>query len=197
MSNKNRSHQQHYLNISNVDQNTETTQLPTTEELLQQELFINETVTEQSKVSITQPQKGFNPVYKIELDLISYAEAMDKKNVMVPEQGGKWQYTLFKTIKNCFTAATQDIFNTEFGTVVNFFQKNKEGIFNEKFIFRFPENWPGSQNEYTQNRRLIYLIIQTSDPKTRRKNMNDINMEMVAEGMSEVHKQLLFNYYIM
>lgn len=153
------------------------------------------TNAEQLKISETKTQKGFNPVYKVELELTGYADAMDKKNVMVPEQGGKWQYSLFKAIKSCFNATSQDIFNAEFNTIINFFHKNKDGIFNEKFIFRFPENWPGSQNEYTQNRRLVYLIIQSADPKTRKKVLEQINMELVAEGMTEAQKQMLFNYY--
>lgn len=151
----------------------------------------------QAKTSESQSQKGFKPVYKVELELSGYAEAMDKKNVMVPEQGGKWQMSLFKAIKSCFAAASQEVFNAEFGTVLNFFNKNKDGIFNEKFIFRFPENWPGSPNEYTQNRRLVYLIIQTADPKGRKKALEQINMEKVAEGMTEPQKQMLFNFYQM
>lgn len=151
----------------------------------------------QPKASVTQPQKGFKPVYKVELELTGYAEAMDKKNTMVPEVGGKWQYSLYKAIKNTFGAASQEVFNSEFNTILSFFNKNKDGIFNEKFIFRFPENWPGSQNEYTQNRRLVYLIIQTADPKARRKALDEINMEMVAEGLQEDQKQKLFNFYMM
>ena len=151
----------------------------------------------QPKASVSQHQKGFKPVYKVELELTGYAEAMDKKNVMVPEVGGKWQLALFKAIKNVFNAPTQEAFNSEFNTVLSFFNKNKDGIFNEKFIFRFPENWPGSPNEYTQNRRLIYLIIQTADPKNRRKALDEINMEMVAEGLTEPQKQMLFNFYQM
>ncbi len=151
----------------------------------------------QPKASVSQPQKGFKPVYKVELELTGYAEAMDKKNVMVPEVGGKWQYSLFKAIKSTFAAATQEAFNSEFNTILSFFNKNKDGIFNEKFIFRFPENWPGSPNEYTQNRRLVYLIIQTADSKARRKALDEINMEMVAEGLTEPQKQMLFNFYMM
>lgn len=151
----------------------------------------------QPKASVSQHQKGFKPVYKVELELSGYAEAMDKKNTMVPEVGAKWQYSLFKAIKSIFNAATQEAFNNEFNTVLSFFNKNKDGIFNEKFIFRFPENWPGSQNEFTQNRRLIYLIMQTADPKARRKALDEINMEMVAEGLTEPQKQMLFNFYML
>lgn len=152
---------------------------------------------EQPKASATQSQKGFKPVYKVELELTGYAEAMDKKNTVVPEQGGKWQYSLFKAIKSCFAAKSQEDFNNEFNTILSFFNKNKDGIFNEKFIFRFPENWPGSPTEYTQNRRLVYLIIQTADAKARKKALEQINMEMVAEGMTEAQKQMLFNFYVL
>lgn len=151
----------------------------------------------QPKSSQSQPQKGFKPVYKVELELTGYAEAMDKAKPMVPADGGKWQYSLFKAIKSIFLAKSQEDFNNEFNTVLSFFNKNKDGVFNEKFIFRFPENWPGSQSEYTQNRRLVYLIIQTADPKGRKKALDQINMEMVAEGMTEAQKQMLFNFYQM
>lgn len=149
------------------------------------------------KSSHSQPQKGFKPVYKVELELIGYTEAMDKAKPMVPADGGKWQYSLFKAIKSIFLAKSQEDFNNEFNTVLSFFNKNKDGIFNEKFIFRFPENWPGSQAEYTQNRRLVYLIIQTADPKGRKKALDQINMEMVAEGMTEAQKNYLYNFYLM
>lgn len=152
---------------------------------------------EQPKASATQSQKGFKPVYKVELELTGYAEAMDRKNTVVPEQGGKWQYSLFKAIKSCFAAKSQEDFNNEFNTILSFFNKNKDGIFNEKFIFRFPENWPGSATEYTQNRRLVYLIIQSADHKGRKKALEQINMEMVAEGMTEAQKQMLFNFYML
>ena len=156
-----------------------------------------ETAKVQHKSSHSQAQKGFKPVYKVELELTGYAEAMDKSKPMVPAEGGKWQYSLFKAIKSIFLAKSQEDFNNEFNTVLSFFNKNKEGTFNEKFIFRFPENWAGSQNEYTQNRRLIYLIIQTADPKGRKKALDEINMELVAAGMSEAQKQMLFNFYQM
>lgn len=150
-----------------------------------------------AKAPVTQTQKGFKPVYKVELELVGYAEAMDKAKTVVPAEGAKWQYALYKAIKNTFLAKSQEDFNNEFNTILSFFNKNKDGIFNEKFIFRFPENWPGSQNEYTQNRRLVYLIIQSADPKNRKKSLESINMEMIAEGMTEPQKQMLFNFYQM
>jgi len=219
MSGKNRNPQQ-YLSTSGVSSEPKLAQEDLDEDLRQQDevsttedkpidkptetftiklqpVEVAKPTNEQSKVSATQTKQGFTPVYKVELELINYAEAMDKKNAMISEQGGKWQYSLFKAIKSCFMATSQEAFNAEFNTVLNFFNKNKDGIFNEKFIFRFPENWSGSSAEYSQNRRLVYLIIQTADPKNRKKALEQINMMLVAEGMSEPHKQMLFNYYQM
>ncbi len=143
-----------------------------------------------------QSKEGFTPVYKVELELNGYAEAMDRTKSIIPEEGGKWQYSLFTTIKSVFAAKSQEEFNSEFNTILQFFNKNKEGIFNEKFIFRFPEYWSGSQNEFSFFRRVVYLIIQTADVKGRKKALEQINLGMVAEGLTEPQRNMLFNYYL-
>lgn len=141
-----------------------------------------------------QPE-GFTPVFKVELDLNNYAEAMDKSKAINPEEGGRWQYHLFTTIKSILNASDQETFNKEWNTVLNFFNKNKDGIFNESFIFRFPQNWPGSPQEFTMHRRVIYTLIQTANPKTRAKSLQDINMSMVTEGMTQTQRNHLNAFY--
>lgn len=140
-------------------------------------------------------QEGFKAVYKIELNLNSYAEAMDKNKSINPVEGGKWQFSLFTTIKSIFNAKDQEEFNNEWNTLLNFFETNKDGIFNENFIFRFPEYWSGSQTEFTTFRRLIHTILNTSNPVTRAKSVNFINLNMVTENMTEAHRNRLFNFY--
>ena len=103
--------------------------------------------------------------------------------------------SLFKAIKSCFAAASQEVFNAEFGTVLNFFNKNKDGIFNEKFIFRFPEYWPGSATEFVTFRRLVFVILETANVQTRKKKILDINLDMVTENLTETQKTRLVNFY--
>ena len=148
-----------------------------------------------SHQSSTQKPEGFTPVFKIELDLNNYAEAMDKTKAINPEEGGRWQYSLFNTIKSILNAPDQETFNKEWNTVLNYFNKNKDGIFNENFIFRFPQNWPGSPQEFTMHRRIVYTLIQTANPKTRNKTIADINMSMVTEGMTEKQRNHLNAFY--
>lgn len=140
-------------------------------------------------------QEGFTPVYKVQLDLAGYAEAMDNKKSIVPEEGGKWQYSLFNTLKSVLNAKTQDDFNKEWNTALVFFHQNKEGVFNENWMFRFGEYWPGSQTEFTLFRRIVYMMIQTANPKTRKAELKSINMGLVVEGLKEDQKTKLLNFY--
>lgn len=145
---------------------------------------------------VPQTQKqGFTPVLKIQLDLTNYAEAMDKKKSIVPEDGGKWQYSLYSTLKSTLNAKDQETFNAEWNTALAFFNQNKDGIFNENFLFRFPEQWPGSATEFTSFRRIVYMMIQTANVKTRKAGLKDINMGLVVEGLNEAQRTKLLNFY--
>jgi hypothetical protein len=151
-------------------------------------------VSKAASKETTKPE-GFTPVFKVELDLSSYAEAMDKTKAINPEEGGRWQYSLYNTIRGILNASSQEVFNQEWNTLLAYFNKNKDGIFNENFIFRFPEQWTGSATEFTLFRRVLYTIIQTADPKARKKALVDINMAMVSEGMTEAQRNNLFTFY--
>lgn len=140
-------------------------------------------------------QQGFTPVYKVQLDLTNYAEHMAKDKTISPEEGGKWQYSLFTMIRGILNAKDQEEFNREWNTLLTFFQQNKDGIFNENFIHRFPHQWPGSTSEFTLHRRLITVILETADPKNRRKALNTINMELVTDGMNQAQRTRLLNFY--
>lgn len=154
-----------------------------------------EEVKEEPKDVKRQAKEGFKPVFKIENSLASYAEAMDRKNSIVPEEGGRWQYSLYTTIKSILNTTNSEDFTKEWSTLLHFFNKNKDGIFNENFIFRFPEQWPGSTTEFTIFRRIVYMVIQTADPKERKKALASINMAMVVEGLNEDAKNKIFSFY--
>lgn len=137
----------------------------------------------------------FEPDFKVQLNLDAYTEAMNPKKSIVPEEGGRWQYSLFTVIKGVLNAVDQPTFTKEWGTLLNHFNVNKTDLFNEKFMFRFAEHWPGSASEYASNRRLVFLLIQTSSPKTRREEVLKINLELVTEHLTEAQKVKLLNFY--
>ena len=168
------------------------------EEVAQQAPVAEKEATQVVKSEASQPTKSkerFTPVYKVELDLIGYAEAMDSKNAIVPEEGGRWQYSLFTSIKSVLNTADQVQFNKEWNTVLNFFHKNKHGVFNERNLFRFAEHWTGSASEFTTARRILYTLIQTADPQTRRAALASIKLDLVTEGLTEAQRVKLLNFY--
>jgi len=140
-------------------------------------------------------QEGFSPVHRVEFDLTSYAEAMGKDKAVDPTEGGKWQYSLLQIFKSILNNNDQSEFDKEWNTVLNFFKKNSDGIFNEYYMNRFSDNWIGSPNEYSLYRRLVYTVIQTADPKTRNKAIKDIDLGLVTEGLNEVAKTRLLTFY--
>lgn len=141
------------------------------------------------------PSKETKPVYKIELDLTTYVEAMAPTNVIDPVEGGKSQNFLFMILRGILNAKDQETFNKEWSTLLNFVNKDTTKTFTEGFAFRFPEQWTGSNRDYATFRRLVYLIIQTADPKQRKKNAQDINLEMVTENMNEAQRSYVLNFY--
>ena len=177
-----------------AEQTGATQEVVTKEQPVVAEEKVAEAVKSEASHSV-QKEERFTPVYKVELDLISYAEAMGSNTAVVPEEGGRWQYSLFTSIKNVLNTADQNQFNKEWATILNFFHKNKNGIFNEKFLFRFAEHWTGSATEYTTARRLLFTLIQTADPKTRRTALASIKLDMVTEGLTEAQRVKLLNFY--
>lgn len=217
MSNKNRqrqfyNNQEGYSKVEDQSQDSQEVTEQTTEQVVEQEVT---EVAQQEPVQIQTPQvtvakvqetapvqetkpvkqEGFTPVFKVELELNNYAEAMDRKKAINPEVGGKWQFSLYQFIKTLLNSPNQEEFNKEWTTLLNFFAKNKDGIFNEQYLFRFPEHWPGSPVEYATFRRVLFTIIETTDPKTRRKAVTTLDLTKVTEGLTEAQKQRLFNFY--
>jgi len=181
---------------------TETTSEVVEEVIVNTEVVGTVSVEEEKVVEEVKPQsaksstqKGFTPVHRVEFDLTAYAEAMATTKAIDPVEGGKWQYSLLQILKATLSVKDQEVFNKEWNTILNFFKKNKDGIFNETYMFRFPDYWVGSPNEFSLFRRLVYTIIQTADTKTRNAAIKDINMGLVAEGLTEQQRTRLFVFY--
>ena len=141
------------------------------------------------------PHEESKLMYKIEISLTAYAEAMDKNKSINPAEGGKWQFSLFNSIMEVLNNTNQENFTLEWNTMLAFFYKNKDGIFNDHYIYRFPEMWPGSTSQFATYRRLVYLIMQTADARSRRAALRDINMAKVVEGMTQPQVNRLNSFY--
>lgn len=134
-------------------------------------------------------------VLKIEQQLVNYIHAMAPSTVLDPAVGGQWQKSLFSLFRTILNNEDQAEFRREWNTVLNVFNKNKEGVFHENYIFRFPQHWGISDTEATLFRRLITVIIQTAEPEKRANYGSSVRLDIVAEGLNEVSKNNLLNFY--
>lgn len=184
----------------------ETTPVETTEEVeivVQQEVVpVVETVvpvaletTEEKEEPQPKQDRGAILMHKVEFELNNFAEAMDPKKSITKEAAAQWHMTLFLLIKRVLSTEEQSDFNTEWGTLLGFVNKNRDGVYSEKWIFRHTDAWSGSGSEFNQYRRLIMLILNTADPKTRKAAMADINFELLVEGLKPVQVNRLGSFY--
>jgi len=149
----------------------------------------------QPQIKKTPEPVKFLAVHRVEMELNNYLEVMGLGKPITPELGGTWQYSLYQTLKGIFAAKDQVTFNAEWGTLLHFFGQNQDNVFNDKFMFRFPEYWSGSANEFTLFRRLIYVAMETTNIKTRKNDIKNLNLDKATEGLPEEQKNKLINFY--
>jgi len=175
---------------------TEEVNLEITKEIKTEESSKKENSKIKLSSSKSTTKKEFIPVYDTQIQLISYMEAMLPTKIIDPIEGGKWQYHLYLVFKQVLAAKEQEEFNSQFNTILHFFKENKDSLFNFNYMFRFPEYFTGSDKEFTVFRNIAYLAIETCEPETRRKNLENINLETLTADLSETEKQKLINFYL-
>lgn len=146
-----------------------------------------------SSNSTTQDQSRI--MKSIERDLVSYMEAVDPSKPVTLEFGASWQNSLFVTIRRVINNQDPAVFRTEWSTLLAFFHKHQEQLFNENFMFRFQAGWKGSAVDFKMFRHLVYLAIRTADPKTRKSAVHDCNLGKIVEGLPATASSNLVSFY--
>lgn len=131
----------------------------------------------------------------IQHQLEVYAENMAIGKPVAPKDGGMHQYTLYKVIKAILDTEDQAEFTTKFNTLLNFVKDNKTKVFSESYVYRFPEQWPGSESEFANFRRILMVVITTCDNAKRTTNLASLNMEKALEGFTEKQKNRVIVFY--
>lgn len=176
-------------NTTEKESEEEVTELEPTEEVKE------ESVETEDKPQQPKQDRGAILMHKVEFELNNFAEAMDPKKSITKEAAAQWHMTLFLLIKRVLSTEEQSDFNTEWGTLLGFINKNRDGVYSEKWIFRHTDAWSGSASEFNQYRRLIMLILNTADPKGRKAAMSEINFELLVEGLKPVQVNRLGSFY--
>lgn len=143
----------------------------------------------------SQPKKGLQSVFNIELTLQSYLEAMNPAKPISEEEGGKWQYSLYQAIMAMLSVEPQEDFNETLKAFLRIVKENRKGVFSENFLFRFPWTFPGGPEEWNKYRYLLNLFILTCDPAKRSAGLDNVLMDKTLEPLTETQKNSLINFY--
>ena len=144
----------------------------------------------QLKVAGTQEEK--NLIIAIE----TYMSYMNPGVPVKGDKGTKYQYALWKTISHILDQAPRGEFNKLWNLLLGYFNFYKEGVFNDRYIFRFAECWSWTQDELKGMNSIFNLLKLTADPATRSTGLTQVNMEKsLSVGISEEGRSRITSFY--
>lgn len=112
------------------------------------------------------------------------------------DTGAREQYNLWKAISSIVENSPESEFTKLWSVLLIYVNDNINGIFADRYIYRFAANWSWSESELKAYQRILNLITVTCDPATRSTNIRKVNIhKTLAEGFTEKAKQRISNYY--
>lgn len=151
--------------------------------------------TQQPKRDVKVQPVNTQNVTRIEQQLVSYIESMQPSLALDPKVGGQWQASLFNLIRTVLNNSDQEQFRREWNTILNVANREKDGVFHENYIMRFPQNWKLSDAEAALFRRLITVINMSADPQNRFNFGSTVRLDTVVQGLNETQTNNFLNFY--
>lgn len=187
----------------------ENTEPEVAQEELKQEVFVEEKEVQQEQpkeqiqaVKVTQKQTiplANEESLKMEVRelLAPYFENMKPGRPVESAVGGQMQYKLYSVMRSIIVKpSTQEEFNIKWNELLEVFRENIDTYFSDRYVFRFMYEWTGSDNDYKLFKNLIALCQGTCQHNNRSKFFKETNLNTLFEtGLTEEHKQKLYNFY--
>lgn len=131
----------------------------------------------------------------LQQNLDQYIEAMAPGKPHADEQGPMFQVLLYRTIQNVLAREGKD-FTEGMDYLLQRIQENRDGVFNEKYVFRYMENIKLGQIERKTFERLLNLFITTADPATRTVTVKHVDIPTTVKNIPDGRvQQRLYEYY--
>lgn len=127
--------------------------------------------------------------------LARYVEEMRPGKPMDTKTGAANQTALWNTIK--FVIAREGSEFTEmYSTLLKVVHENREGCFNERYVYRFHDVLSMSGEQMRLYRRVMHLLMTTCNPKTRAIGLKQLDFKSVLADMVDNNaQQRIVGYY--
>ena len=103
----------------------------------------------------------------------SYSVALKPRTAVNPSKGGDYQYSLFTGIINLIENTDVKDFKTVWNYVLKLVSKHRGGngqlgVFEDRFIFRFSDQWPKTNEEHMLFNNILNIMVNTCEPNQRK-----------------------------
>jgi hypothetical protein len=145
---------------------------------------------DQLRLSGTQAQK----VLIASLD--RYVEDMAPNKPIQDAVGARNQYNLWKAISYIAETAPSDEFKRLWQILLAYALEHTDGVFQDRYVFRFSEYWTWSEHELNGLHRILNIIKLTCDPATRADGLRQVSLDRsLTEGFSDDARQRIVMFY--
>lgn len=145
---------------------------------------------EKMKVDGTKDEK------KLIANIEQYMQRMAPGQPMSGDDGARNQHALWKLIQGLVERAPQEEFRKLWNILLGYFEESKDGVFGDRYIFRFAESWHHSEAELTAFQRILNVIKLTSNANERSKGLRQVDLGRSLEtGFTEEARQRLLTFY--
>jgi hypothetical protein len=126
---------------------------------------------------------------KIVIDnLDQYVKAMAPGVAHHNNEGASQQTRLFRTIQTILRQDGSD-FHALFNTLLNTVNEHRQGVFHERYAFRYFDQLNLTNRERRNFERMLSLMLDTADPKLRTKAAQRVDIGEVMEGFGDNEAQ--------
>ena len=158
-----------------------------------------ETASEEEQPSADEPVQVLvsTSMALVQQELAEYVEAMRPGREVSANTGMLMQVKLNALIKSVLRQEGEE-FVAQLNYLLAAFEEHREGVFGERYVFRFIDSVPLSRGDRTALERLVNLFIVTADAKSRMDALKHVDLAKVAETLQDGKMQeRLFQFYSM
>lgn len=126
-----------------------------------------------------------------------YIGVMDPAKPVDSQTGARQQYNLWRTINMVITRIPTEDFNEAWNIILATFAEHRFDVFAERYVFRFPDEWANSKEDFILFNSLLNLILETCDSAKRKEGLKNINLDKVlGKIQSDEGRNRLGSFYI-
>ena len=126
-----------------------------------------------------------------------YMRAMQPGMTITGEAGAKQQFQFWNVIRNVVETSPEEEFRRLWTTLLRFFHQFRDGVFHDRYIFRFAEYWTQDPVQLSSYQQVLNMIKLTADPANRAKGLKQVSLDRTLEGsFNPQGKQRIMTFYM-